>query len=108
MEIKADQTSTVQFFNEKPEKPGKPEKPSVPSNPSTPQKPVPQTGDDPYIFLYGGLLAAALIGGSVFAVYYFKKGKYSRTSPKRTAVGISVLSLCVLVAFAAVFWCSVT
>lgn len=103
VEIKADQTSTVQFFNEKPEKPGKPEKPSVPSNPSTPQKPVPQTGDDPYIFLYGGLLAAALIGGSVFAVYYFKKGKYSRTSPKRTAVGISVLSLCVLVAFGSGF-----
>ena len=71
--------------------------------PSTPQKPVPQTGDDPYIFLYGGLLAAVLIGGSVFAVYYFKKGKYSRTSPKRTAVGISVLSLCVLVAFGSGF-----
>lgn len=103
VEIKADQTSTVQFFNEKPEKPRKPEKPSVPSNPSTPQKPVPQTGDDPYIFLYGGLLAAALIGGSVFAVYYFKKGKYSRTSPKRTAVGASVLSLCTLVAFGSGF-----
>ena len=47
VEIKADQTSTVQFFNEKPEKPDNPknpEKPSVPSNPSTPQKPVPQTG----------------------------------------------------------------
>lgn len=103
VEIKADQTSTVQFFNEKPEKPGKPEKPSVPSNPSTPQKPVPQTGDDPYIFLYGGLLAAALIGGSVFAVYYFKKGKYSRTSPKRMAVGASVLSLCALVALGSGF-----
>lgn len=38
VEIKADQTSTVQFFNEKPEKPDNPknpEKPSVPSNPST-------------------------------------------------------------------------
>lgn len=106
MEIKADQTSTVQFFNEKPEKPDNPknpEKPSVPSNPSTPQKPVPQTGDDPYIFLYGGLLAAALIGGSVFAVYYFKKGKYSRTSQKRTAVGASVLSLCALVALGSGF-----
>ena len=80
VEIKADQTSTVQFFNEKPEKP---EKPSVPSNPSTPQKPVPQTGDDPYIFLYGGLLAAALIGGSVFAVYYFKKGKTAGLPQKR-------------------------
>ena len=106
VEIKADQTSTVQFFNEKPEKPDNPknpEKPSVPSNPSTPQKPVPQTGDDPYIFLYGGLLAAVLIGGSVFAVYYFKKGKYCRTSPKRTAVGASVLSLCALVALGSGF-----
>lgn len=106
VEIKADQTSTVQFFNEKPEKPDNPknpEKPSVPSNPSTPQKPVPQTGDDPYIFLYGGLLAAALIGGSVFAVYYFKKGKYSRTSPKRMAAGASVLSLCALVALGSGF-----
>ena len=63
-----------------------------------------QTGDDPYIFLYGGLLAAALIGGSVFAVYYFKKGKYSRTSLKRTAVGVSVLSLCVLVALGSGFF----
>ena len=88
---------------EKPDNPKNPEKPSVPSNPSTPQKPVPQTGDDPYIFLYGGLLAAALIGGSVFAVYYFKKGKYSRTSPKRTAVGASVLSLCALVALGSGF-----
>ena len=86
VEIKADQTSTVQFFNEKPEKPDNPknpEKPSVPSNPSTPQKPVPQTGDDPYIFLYGGLLAAALIGGSVFAVYYFKKGKIQQDFPEK-------------------------
>ncbi len=108
VEIKADQTSTVQFFNEKPEKPDKPknpEKPSVPSNPSTPQKPVPQTGDDPYIFLYGGLLAAVLIGGSVFAVYYFKKGKINTAGlpPKRTAVGVSVLSLCVLVALGSGF-----
>ena len=48
-------------------------------------------------------MAAALIGGSVFAVYYFKKGKYSRTSPKRTAVGASVLSLCALVALGSGF-----
>ena len=74
-----DRTSTVPFFHEKQEKPEKPEKPSVPSNPSTPQKPVPQTGDDPYIFLYGGLLAAALIGGSVFAaVSYTHLDVYKR------------------------------
>ncbi|MEI3132717.1 MAG: LPXTG cell wall anchor domain-containing protein [[Ruminococcus] torques] len=88
MEIKADETATVQFFNEKPEKPAtpdNPDNPKTPSNPSTPSNPdkaVPQTGDDNFIFLYGGLLALAVIGGGVFAVVYFKKGKYSRNTPK--------------------------
>ena len=107
VEIKADQTSTVQFFNEKPEKPDNPKNPEKPYcslQSFHPSKAGTADRDDPYIFLYGGLLAAALIGGSVFAVYYFKKGKYSRTSPKRTAVGISVLSLCVLVAFGSGFF----
>ncbi len=49
VEIKADETATVQFFNEKPEKPTTPDNPKTPSNPSTPSNPdkaVPQTGDD--------------------------------------------------------------
>lgn len=109
VEIKAEETATVQFFNEKPEEPKTPdnpktpEKPSNPSTPSNPGKPVPQTGDDAFIFLYGGLLALAVIGGGVFTVFYFKKGKYSKTSPETKAVGIAVVSLCVLLAFGSGF-----
>ena len=109
VEIKADETATVQFFNEKPEKPKTPEKPDnpkTPSNPSTPSNPgkaVPQTGDDNFIFLYGGLLALAVIGGGLFAVLYFKKGKYSRNTPKTKAVGIAVVSLCALLALGSGF-----
>lgn len=79
VEIKADETATVQFFNEKPEKPAtpdNPDNPKTPSNPSTPSNPdkaVPQTGDDNFIFLYGGLLALAVIGGGLFAAAYFKR-----------------------------------
>ena len=109
VEIKADETATVQFFNEKPEKPttpDNPDNPKTPSNPSTPSNPdkaVPQTGDDNFIFLYGGLLALAVIGGGLFAVVYFKKGKYSRNTPKRKAVGIVVVSFCGLLALGSEF-----
>ena len=109
VEIKADETATVQFFNEKPEKPAtpdNPDNPKTPSNPSTPSNPgkaVPQTGDDNFIFLYGGLLALAVIGGGLFAAAYFKKGKYSRNTPKRKAVGIAVVSLCGLLALGSGF-----
>jgi SrtB family sortase len=109
VEIKADETATVQFFNEKPEKPttpDNPDNPKTPSNPSTPSNPdkaVPQTGDDNFIFLYGGLLALAVIGGGLFAAVYFKKGKYSRNTPKRKAVGIAVVSLCGLLALGSGF-----
>lgn len=109
VEIKADETATVQFFNEKPEKPAtpdNPDNPKTPSNPSTPSNPdkaVPQTGDDNFIFLYGGLLALAVIGGGLFATVYFKKGKYSRNTPKRKVVGIAVVSLCGLLALGSGF-----
>ena len=109
VEIKADETATVQFFNEKPEKPAtpdNPDNPKTPSNPSTPSNPdkaVPQTGDDNFIFLYGGLLALAVIGGGLFAAVYFKKGKYSRNTPKRKVVGIAVVSLCGLLALGSGF-----
>ena len=109
VEIKADETATVQFFNEKPEKPttpDNPDNPKTPSNPSTPSNPdkaVPQTGDDNFIFLYGGLLALAVIGGGLFAVVYFKKGKYSRNTPKRKAVGIVVVSFCGLLVLGSEF-----
>ncbi len=110
VEIKADQTATVQFFNEKPEKPETPENPTTPTNPSNPSSPttpgkaVPQTGDDNFIFLYGGLLALALIGGGVFAVLYFKKRKYSKTSLKTKAIGITVISLCAILALGSGFF----
>ena len=109
VEIKADETATVQFFNEKPEKPktpDNPDNPKTPSNPSTPSnpnKPVPQTGDDNFIFLYVGLLALAVIGGGLSAAVYFKKGKYSRNTPKRKAVGIAVVSLCAVLALGSGF-----
>ena len=112
VEIKAEETATVQFFNEKPEEPETPDNPktpstpSNPSNPSTPSNPgkaVPQTGDDNMIFLYGGLLALAVIGGGLFAVLYFKKGKYSRTTAKTKAVGITVVSLCAVLALSSGF-----
>ena len=106
VEIKADQTATVQFFNEKPEKPETPDNPKTPSKPSTPSNPdkaVPQTGDDNFIFLYGGLLALALIGGGMFAALYFKKGKYSRQTPKTKAAGIAALSLCAALALGSGF-----
>ena len=106
VEIKADETAMVQFFNEKPEKPAAPDNPKTPSNPSTPSNPdkaVPQTGDDNFIFLYGGLLALAVIGGGLFATVYFKKGKYNRNTPKRKVVGIAVFSLCGLLALGSGF-----
>lgn len=104
VEIKVDETATVQFFNEKPEKPttpDNPDNPKTPSNPSTPSNPdkaVPQTGDDNFIFLYGGLLALAVMVGGLFAAVYFKKGRYSRNTTRRKAVGIAVVSLCGLLA----------
>ena len=103
VEIKANETATVQFFNEKPEKPAAPDNPDNPKTPSNPNKAVPQTGDDNFIFLYGGLLALAVIGGGLFAVVYFKKGKYSRNAQKRKAVGIAVVSLCGLLALGSGF-----
>lgn len=112
VEIKAEETATVQFFNEKPEEPETPDNPktpsttSNPSNPSTPSNPgkaVPQTGDDNMIFLYGGLLALAVIGGGLFSVLYFKKGKYSRTTAKTKAAGITVVFLCAVLALGSGF-----
>ena len=112
VEIKADETATVQFFNEKPEKPetpDNPETPSTPDNPSNPTVPsnpgkaVPQTGDDNFIFLYGGLLALAVIGGGLFAVVYLKKGKHSRNTARTKAAGIAVISLCGLLALGSGF-----
>ena len=48
-------------------------------------------------------MALALIGGGVFAALYFKKGKYSRQTPKTKAAGIAVLSLCAALALGSGF-----
>ena len=88
VEIKADETATVQLFNEKPTEP-------TPEQPTTPGKPVPQTGDDNFIFLWGGLLAAAVIGGVLFAVIRLKKGKGSKNAQ---AVNAIVILFCVALA----------
>ena len=104
VEIKADQTSTVQFFNEKPEKPETPETPenpktpTTPTTPTTPSKPVPQTGDDSFIFLWGGLLVFAVIGGGIASVFVFRKVKYERNTPKSKAVKFSAVALSLLLA----------
>ena len=98
VEIKADQTSTVQFFNEKPETPDNPKTPTTPATPSTPAKPVPQTGDDNFIFLWGGLLILAVIGGGLTSVFFFRKGRYERNTPKSKAVKISAFVLCLSLA----------
>ena len=104
VEIKADQTSTVQFFNEKPEKPETPETPenpktpTTPTTPTTPSKPVPQTGEDSFIFLWGGLLVFAVIGGGIASVFVFRKGKYERNTPKSKAVKFSAVALSLLLA----------
>lgn len=112
VEIKADETATVQFFNEKPEKPetpDNPETPSTPDNPSNPTVPsnpgkaVPQTGDDNFIFLYGGLLALAVIGGGVFTVCRYRKGKSRKISPKTKAANIAVIILCAVLALGSGF-----
>lgn len=112
VEVKADETAMVQFFNEKPEKPetpDSPDNPKTPSNPSTPSTPsnpgkaVPQTGDDNFIFLYGGLLALSVIGGGLSAAAYFKKGKHGRNTARTKAAGIAVLSLCGLLALGSGF-----
>lgn len=118
VEIKADETATVQFFNEKPEKPKTPENPketeqpktpdtpSTPSNPVTPSNPykaVPQTGDDNFIFLYGGLLALAVIGGGLSAAVYFKKGKHGRNTVRVKTACIAVLFLCAALALGSGF-----
>ena len=112
VEVKADETATVQFFNEKPEKPetpDSPDNPKTPSNPSTPSTPsnpgkaVPQTGDDNFIFLYGGLLALAVIGGGLSAAAYFKKGKHGRNTARAKTTCIAVLSLCGLLALGSGF-----
>lgn len=93
VEIKMDQLVTVQLFNEKPEEPTTPDKPSTPSTPSD-GKPVPQTGDDAFIFVWIGALAISLIGGVLFFILTGRKGKHMKVTAKNKAVRAGVLTLC--------------
>ena len=78
VEIKADETAEVSFFNEKPEEetPETPETPDNPTTPSNPSKPVPQTGDDYNLYIWIGVLGAAVVGSGIalFLCAYKKKG----------------------------------
>lgn len=96
VEIKADETATVQFFNEKPEEPetpDSPDTPNTPSTPSTPSKPVPQTGDDYNLYLYIGVMGIALIGSGIalFLCIRNKKGGKSNTKRRRAATGVLLI-----------------
>ena len=86
VEIKADETAEVSFFNEKPEEetpetPDTPDNPDSPATPSNPSKPVPQTGDDYNLYIWIGVLGAAVVGSGIalFLCAYKKKGQKAST-----------------------------
>lgn len=92
VEIKADETAVVQFFNEKPEEP------TTPVTPTTPEKPVPQTGDDYSLYLWIGTLGIAVIGSAVSLILFLRKGKKgAQGNPRRkTAAGIFLISIALI------------
>lgn len=100
VEIKADETAEVSFFNEKPEEetPDTPDTPDNPTTPSNPSKPVPQTGDDYNLYIWIGVLGAAVIGSGIalFLCAYKKKGQKARTGRRKAAAG--VLLICIAMA----------
>lgn len=103
VEIKADETAEVSFFNEKPEEetpetPDTPDTPNNPTTPSNPSKPVPQTGDDYNLYIWIGVLGAAVIGSGValFLCVYKKKGQ--KASPGRRKAATGVLLICIAMA----------
>lgn len=109
VEIKADETSSVQLYNEKkkedtPDKPSTPgTTPSTPSTTTTTTKPVPQTGDDNMVYLWGGVLALAVIGGGLSAVFYLQKRKRGGLTGTRKTAGIIVFFLLVVAALGSGF-----
>ncbi|MDL2252778.1 class B sortase [Ruminococcaceae bacterium OttesenSCG-928-I18] len=81
IEILANETAIVQFFNEKspePEEPTAPVTPATPTTPSTPaqpSKPVPQTSDSNMIFVWLAALGIAAIGSVASIVLCVKARK---------------------------------
>ena len=103
VEHRANKPAEVSFFNEKPEEetpetPDTPDTPNNPTTPSNPSKPVPQTGDDYNLYIWIGVLGAAVIGSGValFLCAYKKKGQKSSTGRRKAATG--VLLICIAMA----------
>ena len=103
VEIKADETAEVSFFNEKPEEetpetPDTPDNPDSPATPSNPSKPVPQTGDDYNLYIWIGVLGAAVVGSGIalFLCTYKKKGQKASTGRRKAAAG--ALLICIAMA----------
>ena len=88
MEIKADETATVQLFNEKP---------STPTE--TPGKSVPQTSDNNLIFIYAGILVISVLGGLLFFFLRSRKAKRGPVGKNYKKVNIVVILLCMALAF---------
>ena len=101
VEIKADETAEVSFFNEKPEEetPDTPDTPDNPTTPSNPSKPVPQTGDDYNLYIWIGVLGAAVIGSGIalFLCAYKKKGQKARTGRRKAAAGALLICIAMTV-----------
>ena len=88
VEIKADETDTVQLFNEKP---------STPTE--TPGKSVPQTSDNNLIFIYAGILVISVLGGLLFFFLRSRKAKRGPVGKNYKKVNIVVILLCMALAF---------
>ena len=101
VEIKADETAEVSFFNEKPEEetPETPDNPDNPTTPSNPTKPVPQTGDDYNLYIWTGVLGAAVIGSGIalFLCAYKKKGQKASTGRRKAAAGVLLICIAMTV-----------
>ena len=94
VEIKADETAVVQFFNEKPEEP------VTPATPTTPEKPVPQTGDNYNLYLWIGTLGIAVIGSTVSLILFLRKSKngvHVNTRHRKITAGILLISIALVV-----------
>ena len=88
VEIKADETATVQLFNEKPDTPQE-----------TSDKSVPQTSDNSLIYVYSGVLIVSVLGGIVFFLLRSRKAKRGTTGKNFKKVNIIVILLCAALAF---------
>ena len=54
---------------------------------------MPQTGDDSLVFLWGGLLALAVLGGGAFAAILFYRGRHGKKTGRAAKAAFLALSL---------------